>query len=137
MRIVISRNDKPHYLRVTNLLLSNLTCTAGHVSFFNEDDSIFFQTTIMRRRFPNEKPAKYFFKFYTVFEMLFQLSAVAMVAEWYGYRIVAGFVTSSSPVPLKTHRVGQRCKLNLSRAETSFRSWWCGRGASSGVVHVT
>ncbi|GFT63655.1 uncharacterized protein TNCV_870881 [Trichonephila clavipes] len=48
-------------------------------------------------------------------------------------------VVSSSPVPLKTRRVGQRCTLNLSRAETS--SHWCGvvvrRGdASSGVVHV-
>ncbi|GFV55694.1 uncharacterized protein TNCV_754941 [Trichonephila clavipes] len=49
---------------------------------------------------------------------------VAAVAEWYGHRIVAGFVTSSSPVPLKTRRVGQRCTLNLSRAETSSR--WCG-----------
>ncbi|GFY11585.1 hypothetical protein TNCV_4230541 [Trichonephila clavipes] len=46
----------------------------------------------------------------------------AAVAEW--YRIVAGFATSSSPVPLKTRRVGQRCTLNLSRAETSSR--WCG-----------
>ncbi|GFX40498.1 hypothetical protein TNCV_2372821 [Trichonephila clavipes] len=27
----------------------------------------------------------------------------------------------SSPVPLKTRRVGQRCTLNLSRAETSSR----------------
>ncbi|GFX10417.1 hypothetical protein TNCV_1868121 [Trichonephila clavipes] len=27
------------------------------------------------------------------------------------------------PVPLKTHRVGQRCTLNLSRGETS--SCWC------------
>ncbi|GFV15698.1 uncharacterized protein TNCV_986811 [Trichonephila clavipes] len=49
-------------------------------------------------------------------------------------------VTNSSPVPLKTHHVGQRCTLNLSRAETSSR--WCGvvvrrGGASSGVVHVT
>ncbi|GFX71064.1 uncharacterized protein TNCV_3648291 [Trichonephila clavipes] len=39
-----------------------------------------------------------------------------------------------------TSRVGQRCTLNLSRAETSSR--WCGvvvrrGGASSGVVHVT
>ncbi|GFX45682.1 uncharacterized protein TNCV_1422661 [Trichonephila clavipes] len=50
--------------------------------------------------------------------------AVAAVAEWYRHRIVAGFVTSSSPVPLKTRRVGQRCTLNLSRAETSSR--WCG-----------
>ncbi|GFW03181.1 uncharacterized protein TNCV_158001 [Trichonephila clavipes] len=65
--------------------------------------------------------------------------AVAAVAEWYRYRIVACHVTSSSPVTLKTRRVGQRCKL-LSRAETSSR--WCGvvvrrGGASSGVVHVT
>ncbi|GFT96619.1 uncharacterized protein TNCV_5022601 [Trichonephila clavipes] len=65
---------------------------------------------------------------------------VAAVAEWYRHRIVAGFVTSSSPVPLKTRCVGQRCTLNLSRAEMSSR--WCGvvvrrGGASSGVVHVT
>ncbi|GFX85370.1 uncharacterized protein TNCV_4731871 [Trichonephila clavipes] len=64
----------------------------------------------------------------------------AAVAEWHRYRIVACFVTGSSPVPLKTRRVGQRCTLNLSRAETS--SCWCGvvvrrGGASSGVVHVT
>ncbi|GFX71041.1 uncharacterized protein TNCV_3648061 [Trichonephila clavipes] len=48
-------------------------------------------------------------------------------------------VMSSSPVPLKTRRVGQRCTLNLSRAETSSR--WCGvvvrrGGASSGDTHV-
>ncbi|GFU92346.1 uncharacterized protein TNCV_444001 [Trichonephila clavipes] len=59
----------------------------------------------------------------------------AAVAEWYRYRIVACLVTSSSPIPLKTHRVGQRCTLNLSRAETPSR--WCGvvvrrGGASSG-----
>ncbi|GFX85433.1 uncharacterized protein TNCV_3716071 [Trichonephila clavipes] len=65
---------------------------------------------------------------------------VAAVAEWYRYRTVACLVTSSSPVPLKTRRVGQRCTLNLSRAETSSR--WCGvvvrkGGASSSVVHVT
>ncbi|GFU68185.1 uncharacterized protein TNCV_38951 [Trichonephila clavipes] len=52
----------------------------------------------------------------------------------------SGHVISSSPVPLKTHRVGQRCTLNLSRAETSSR--WCDvvvrrGGANSGVVHVT
>ncbi|GFX20066.1 uncharacterized protein TNCV_1436261 [Trichonephila clavipes] len=33
-------------------------------------------------------------------------------------------VMSSSPVPFKTRRGGQRCTLNLSRAETS--SHWCG-----------
>ncbi|GFX41228.1 uncharacterized protein TNCV_2219261 [Trichonephila clavipes] len=54
----------------------------------------------------------------------FLLLVVAAVAEWYRHRIVDGFVTSSSPVPLKTRRVGQRCTLNLSRAETSSR--WCG-----------
>ncbi|GFW93663.1 hypothetical protein TNCV_4541921 [Trichonephila clavipes] len=43
-------------------------------------------------------------------------------------------VTSSSLVPLKTRRVGQRCTLNLSRAETSSR--WCGRVCSSQVVMV-
>ncbi|GFU84408.1 uncharacterized protein TNCV_4680261 [Trichonephila clavipes] len=67
-------------------------------------------------------------------------SWVAAVAELYRYQIVVCLVTSSSPVPLKTRRVGQRCTLNLSRAETS--SHWCGvvvrRGdASSGVDHVT
>ncbi|GFY12439.1 uncharacterized protein TNCV_1798611 [Trichonephila clavipes] len=66
--------------------------------------------------------------------------SVDAVAEWYRYRIVAYLVTSSIPVPLKTRRVGQRCTLNLSRAETSSQR--CGvvvrRGdASSGVVHVT
>ncbi|GFX65402.1 uncharacterized protein TNCV_4475221 [Trichonephila clavipes] len=65
---------------------------------------------------------------------------IAAVAKWYRCRIVAGLVMSSSLVPLKTRRVGQRCTLNLSRAEMSSR--WCGvvvrrRGASSGVVHVT
>ncbi|GFU09576.1 hypothetical protein TNCV_3026231 [Trichonephila clavipes] len=49
----------------------------------------------------------------------------ATVAEWPRYRIVAGLVTSSSPVPLKTRRVGQRGMLNLLRAQTFFR--WCGR----------
>ncbi|GFW75168.1 uncharacterized protein TNCV_448731 [Trichonephila clavipes] len=49
---------------------------------------------------------------------------MATVAEWYRYRARACLVTSSSPVPLKTRRVGQRCTLNLSSAETS--SHWCG-----------
>ncbi|GFU88591.1 hypothetical protein TNCV_4442681 [Trichonephila clavipes] len=49
-------------------------------------------------------------------------------------------VTSSSPVPLKTRCVGERCTLNVSRAQSSFR--WCSvvvrRGvASSGVILVT
>ncbi|GFY10923.1 uncharacterized protein TNCV_1124451 [Trichonephila clavipes] len=62
----------------------------------------------------------------------------AAVAQWLRYQIIA--VMSSSPVPLKTSRVGQRCTLNLSRAQSSSR--WCGvavrrGGASSGVVLVT
>ncbi|GFU06675.1 gamma-aminobutyric acid receptor subunit rho-3 [Trichonephila clavipes] len=40
-------------------------------------------------------------------------------------------VMSSIPVPLKTRRVGQRCTLNLSRAETSSR--WCGVVVRRGV----
>ncbi|GFW48524.1 uncharacterized protein TNCV_1110831 [Trichonephila clavipes] len=49
---------------------------------------------------------------------------MAAVSEWYRYRIMACLVTSSNPVPQKTRRVGQRCTLNLSKAETSSR--WCG-----------
>ncbi|GFW26862.1 uncharacterized protein TNCV_1377051 [Trichonephila clavipes] len=41
---------------------------------------------------------------------------------------------SSSPVPLKTHRVGQRCTLNLSRAETSSR--WCATRGLLATDHV-
>ncbi|GFV61729.1 uncharacterized protein TNCV_188871 [Trichonephila clavipes] len=78
---------------------------------------------------------------YTAFlRQCFTIFYVAAVAEWYRYRTVACLVTSSSPVPLKTRRVGQQCTLNMSRAQTSSR--WCGvvvrrGGASSGVVHVT
>ncbi|GFX51997.1 uncharacterized protein TNCV_3064141 [Trichonephila clavipes] len=87
-----------------------------------------------------EPPLRTLFNYYWVrvfYCVLFPKIDVATVAEWYRHRIVAGFVTSSSPVPLKTRRVGQRCTLNLSRAETSSR--WCGvvvrrGGASSGVV---
>ncbi|GFV21714.1 hypothetical protein TNCV_164451 [Trichonephila clavipes] len=46
----------------------------------------------------------------------------ATVAEWSRYRIAAGLVTRLSPVPLKSRRVGERCTLNLSRAETSSHS---------------
>ncbi|GFX42445.1 hypothetical protein TNCV_1520091 [Trichonephila clavipes] len=65
----------------------------------------------------------------------------AAVAQWSIYRIMAGMsCVSSSPLPIKTHRVGQLCTLNLSRAETS--SHWCGvvarrSGASSGDILVT
>ncbi|GFT67668.1 uncharacterized protein TNCV_3001061 [Trichonephila clavipes] len=63
------------------------------------------------------------------------LTKSAAVAEWYRHRIVAGFVTSSSPVPLKTRRVGQRCTLNLSRAEMS--SCWCGVVARRGGCQLS
>ncbi|GFU92474.1 hypothetical protein TNCV_4794031 [Trichonephila clavipes] len=45
-----------------------------------------------------------------------QDAVVAVVAEWYRYRIVACIVTSSSPVPLKTCRAGVQCTFNTSRA---------------------
>ncbi|GFW60580.1 putative DD41D transposase [Trichonephila clavipes] len=69
-------------------------------------------------------------------EIIFKIEVLTK----YRYRTVACLVTSSRRVPPKTRRVGQRCTLNLSRAETSSR--WCGvvvrrGGASSGVVHVT
>ncbi|GFX51152.1 uncharacterized protein TNCV_2735031 [Trichonephila clavipes] len=62
---------------------------------------------------------------------MFTLSLVAAVAEWYRYQIVACLVKSSSPIPMKTRRVGQRFTLNLSRAETS--SPWCGVVVRRGV----
>ncbi|GFX21412.1 uncharacterized protein TNCV_677621 [Trichonephila clavipes] len=40
------------------------------------------------------------------------------------YLLITKGVTSSSPVPLKILRVGKRCTLNLSRAQTS--SCWSG-----------
>ncbi|GFT41463.1 hypothetical protein TNCV_3942261 [Trichonephila clavipes] len=54
----------------------------------------------------------------------FDRDPVAAVAEWSRYQIVAGLVTSSSLVPPKTRCVGERCTLNLSRAQTS--PCWCG-----------
>ncbi|GFV00036.1 uncharacterized protein TNCV_4057091 [Trichonephila clavipes] len=65
----------------------------------------------------------------------FRLCLVAAVAEWYRYRTVACLDTCSSPVPLKTRRVGQRCTLNLSRAEMSSRGvvWWLGEGVPAQV----
>ncbi|GFU68073.1 uncharacterized protein TNCV_2824161 [Trichonephila clavipes] len=48
---------------------------------------------------------------------------------------MACLFTSSSPVPLKTRRVGQRFTLNLSRTEASSR--WCGlvvRRATRGLL---
>ncbi|GFV15559.1 uncharacterized protein TNCV_4835851 [Trichonephila clavipes] len=65
----------------------------------------------------------------------FESRSRSVVAEWSRYQIVAGLVTSSSPVPPKTHRVREQCTLNLSRAQTSSR--WCGVVVRRGVVHVT
>ncbi|GFU77577.1 uncharacterized protein TNCV_3499491 [Trichonephila clavipes] len=63
-----------------------------------------------------------------------------LVVGWSRYQIMSGLVKSSSPVPLKTLPVEERCTLNLSRAQTS--SGWCSvvvrrGGASSDAVHVT
>ncbi|GFW45410.1 uncharacterized protein TNCV_4702211 [Trichonephila clavipes] len=44
-------------------------------------------------------------------------------------------VMSWSPGALKTHRAGQRCTLNLSRAETSSR--WCGEVVRRGGCQLT
>ncbi|GFU11903.1 hypothetical protein TNCV_2161621 [Trichonephila clavipes] len=52
---------------------------------------------------------------------------MAAVAEWYRYRIVAGIATSSSPIPLKTHRVVERGTLNsreLKRPPVGV-VWYC------------
>ncbi|GFV73649.1 uncharacterized protein TNCV_3200241 [Trichonephila clavipes] len=57
-------------------------------------------------------------------------NAVAAGVEWSRYRFLAGLVTSSSPVPLKTRRVGERCTLKLSRAQSSR---WCGVIVRRGV----
>ncbi|GFU06189.1 uncharacterized protein TNCV_4764991 [Trichonephila clavipes] len=65
------------------------------------------------------------------FVIPFGETPVTAVAKRYRYRIVAGFVTSLSPVPLKTRRVGQRCTLNPSRAETSSHE--CGVVVRRGV----
>ncbi|GFS98612.1 hypothetical protein TNCV_2987401 [Trichonephila clavipes] len=64
-----------------------------------------------------------------------KINNVTVVAEWSRYQVVAGLVTSSSPLPLKIRHVRQRCTLNLWRSETSYLLEE--EGASSGVVHVT
>ncbi|GFY06560.1 uncharacterized protein TNCV_3524161 [Trichonephila clavipes] len=88
-----------HYKAVRGLLATNLIIS-NHV-----------QVTSMTPELPRPSPN-------------FHTTPVATVTDWYRYRMVSGFVTSSTPVPLKTRRVGQRCTLNLSRAEASFH--WCG-----------
>ncbi|GFV15141.1 hypothetical protein TNCV_2710251 [Trichonephila clavipes] len=49
---------------------------------------------------------------------MFERKCGPTVAKWSRHRIAAGFVTSSSPVPLRTRCVRERCTLNLSKAET-------------------
>ncbi|GFX69308.1 hypothetical protein TNCV_3564841 [Trichonephila clavipes] len=56
---------------------------------------------------------------------------VAAVAEWYRDRIRSGFVASSSPLPLKTRRVGQQCTLKRPPVCVIVIRG----GANSGVVH--
>ncbi|GFW91784.1 uncharacterized protein TNCV_3400441 [Trichonephila clavipes] len=60
------------------------------------------------------------------FKITWSVTKSSRVAEQCDVNIqsINQFGTSSSPVPLKTHRVGQRCTLNLSRAKPSSR--WCG-----------
>ncbi|GFT46563.1 uncharacterized protein TNCV_3184211 [Trichonephila clavipes] len=48
------------------------------------------------------------------------------------YWLIPKGVTSSSPVPLKTRRVEERCTLHLSRAQTS--SCWSGIIVKRGQV---
>ncbi|GFV50986.1 hypothetical protein TNCV_302471 [Trichonephila clavipes] len=64
-----------------------------------------------------------------------QIYEVAAVAKWSRYRIMAGFVTCSNPVPLKNRRVEKRLTLNLSRAQTSSR--WCGSSEKGDVSSAT
>ncbi|GFV48205.1 hypothetical protein TNCV_2345061 [Trichonephila clavipes] len=72
----------------------------------------------------SESSRRYSGKLWGVGYHLSSLIRWAAVVKWSRYRIVTGLVTSSSPVPLKTRRVGERCTLNLSRAQTTSR--WCG-----------
>ncbi|GFW78166.1 HTH_Tnp_Tc3_2 domain-containing protein [Trichonephila clavipes] len=46
------------------------------------------------------------------------MSIMAAVAEWSRYRIVAGLVTSSNPVPLRTRHLGKRCTKLLGAVDT-------------------
>ncbi|GFS53746.1 hypothetical protein TNCV_731401 [Trichonephila clavipes] len=70
----------------------------------------------------------------------FRTNAVELLlslAEWSRYRIVAGLVTSSSPVPLKTRRSDAR---SICR-ELKRSSRWCGmvvrRGGCQLRCHLT
>ncbi|GFU65637.1 hypothetical protein TNCV_635601 [Trichonephila clavipes] len=58
---------------------------------------------------PNYLTNERMFELSTDLTCIASLHGVAAVAEWYRYRNMACLVTSSSPVPLKTRRVGQRC----------------------------
>ncbi|GFX62511.1 hypothetical protein TNCV_413531 [Trichonephila clavipes] len=51
---------------------------------------------------------------------------VATVAAWSWYRIVAGLVTSSSPVPLKTRRVGEPMHVKSVESSNVLPLMWCG-----------
>ncbi|GFV05022.1 hypothetical protein TNCV_3150601 [Trichonephila clavipes] len=65
-------------------------------------------------------PLLWAWSFFEVKELNASEKLVAAVAEWYRHRIVAGFNHEFDPSTTKDPlRVGQRCTLNLSRAETS------------------
>ncbi|GFY19570.1 hypothetical protein TNCV_4647421 [Trichonephila clavipes] len=61
----------------------------------------------------------------------------AVVAEWNRYRIVAGFVTNSGRVPLKTHRVGQRCTLTQWSSGSVSRFHTTGPGSIPDWARLT
>ncbi|GFT70628.1 hypothetical protein TNCV_3091581 [Trichonephila clavipes] len=51
----------------------------------------------------------------TVYILVLALNLGAAVAQWSRYRIMAGLVTSSSPVPLKTRRRGTKHVSKMSK----------------------
>ncbi|GFX77990.1 uncharacterized protein TNCV_971451 [Trichonephila clavipes] len=63
----------------------------------------------------------------TQLQLVFSSEAAVAQWAWHGRHVI-----SSSPVPLKNLRVGQRCAFYLSRAETSSR--WCGVVVTRGVL---
>ncbi|GFY33007.1 uncharacterized protein TNCV_2877561 [Trichonephila clavipes] len=108
---------------------SNIPNLNSHSGIANNDEqkanllALTFKNNFIESKRPDDKISPIDDNIANALEDFLSQPPVAAVAEWYRHRIVAGFDTSSSPVPLKTRRVGQRCTLNLSRAETSSR-WW-------------
>ncbi|GFV35015.1 hypothetical protein TNCV_3026051 [Trichonephila clavipes] len=65
--------------------------------------------------------------------MIHLLEEVAVVAEWSRYRIDAGLVTNSSPVPLKTRRKLESC-WQVRRGPNSSREVAQAIGVSQSVI---